>query len=130
MLDLTSLKKALASLKRAVDRSVRFPEDEEVRDAVIQRFEYSYELSWKMLKRSLKLAAPSSEEIERMSFKELIREAAMKGLVDNPEKWFEFREQRNITSHLYDELKANSVYKTALEFFPAASNLLTKLESA
>jgi len=45
VLDLTSLEKALSNLERAIIRSQREPTDQEVRDSVIQRFEYSYELS-------------------------------------------------------------------------------------
>ena len=54
-LDLTSLKKALTSLQKAIERYGLEPEDEEVRDSVIQRFEYSYELCWKMLSKQLQL---------------------------------------------------------------------------
>jgi hypothetical protein len=57
-IDLTSLEKALESLKRGVVRSRDDPADEELRDAVIQRFEYTYELSWKMLKRILETESP------------------------------------------------------------------------
>ncbi|RMH54251.1 MAG: nucleotidyltransferase, partial [Candidatus Hydrogenedentota bacterium] len=53
MLDLHSFQGALESLRRGIERARRVPEDEEVRDAVIQRFEYSFELAWKMLKRRL-----------------------------------------------------------------------------
>ncbi len=130
MIDLTSIINALSSLDKAIKRSLKSPEDEEVRDAVIQRFKYSYELSWKMLKRKLKLDAAIPEEIDRMSFKELIREGAARGFIENPEKWFEFREQRNITSHIYDEKKAQSVYKTALELLPEARLLLGQLDAA
>lgn len=129
MIDLTSLESALKSLDKASKRSMKSPEDEEVRDAVIQRFEYCYELSWKMLKRRLKADAASPEEIDRMSFKELIREGAVRGFVENPEKWFEYREQRNITSHIYDKKKAESVYKTALKFLPDAQKLLDQLKT-
>jgi hypothetical protein len=41
-LDLTSAHKALASLERAIVRSKKTPEDEELRDAVIQRFEFTF----------------------------------------------------------------------------------------
>ena len=43
-LDLTSLEKALISLQKAIERYGREPDDEEIRDSVIQRFKYSYEL--------------------------------------------------------------------------------------
>lgn len=52
-LDLSSWKRALDTLERGIARSLATPADNEVRDAVIQRFEYCYELSWKMLKRHL-----------------------------------------------------------------------------
>ena len=52
LLDLSSLRDALASLNRALTRwQVAGSQDEELRDACIQRFEYTFELSWKMLAR-------------------------------------------------------------------------------
>jgi hypothetical protein len=50
-LDFTSLAKAQESLGKAIHRALKEPSDEELRDAVIQRFEYTFELSWKMMKR-------------------------------------------------------------------------------
>lgn len=126
-LDLSSFEKALASLERAVVRSEREPTDLEVRDSVIQRFEYTYELCWKMLKRRLELDVPTPTEVDSFSFRELIREGAERGLVDDPEVWFEFRERRNLTSHAYDDAKAKQVYETALSFVAAARSLLEKL---
>jgi len=128
MLDLTSLEKALKSLTRAIERSQHVPEDEEIRDSVIQRFEYSYELSWRMIKRQLQLDLATPASIDAMSFKDMIREAAERGLIQNPEAWFEYRRQRNITSHAYDELKALSVYETALVFIHDANALLNELQ--
>ena len=128
MLDLSSLENALNSLKRAIDRSLIEPLDEEVRDSVIQRFEYTYELSWKMLKRQLEIDSQTPANIDAMGFKEMTREAAERGLMNNPEAWFEYRRQRNITSHTYDETKAHNVYETALAFFPDAFNLLQNLK--
>jgi len=130
MIDLTSLANALLSLSRAVERSLTSPDDKEIRDAVIQRFESCYELCWKMLKRKLKLDASTPDEIDRMAFKDLIREGAVRGFIEDPEKWFLYREQRNITAHIYDETKARSVYETALEFLPEAEKLLKQLQVA
>ncbi|MCK5878123.1 MAG: nucleotidyltransferase substrate binding protein [Candidatus Marithrix sp.] len=128
MLDLSSLEKALTSLEYAVKRSKKVPLDEEIRDSVIQRFEYSYELSWKMLKRQLEIDSQTPTSIDAMGFKEMIREGAERGLIDSPEVWFEYRRQRNITSHAYDETKAISVYKTVLVFLQDAKLLLQKLK--
>lgn len=126
-LDFSALTKALTSLERAVTRAAGAVGDEELRDAVIQRFEYSYELCWKMLKRQLESEAPNPAEIDTFSFKQLIREGAEKQLLTHPEQWFAYREQHNITSHTYDQKKAQSVYETAQQFLPDAQQLLAKL---
>lgn len=127
-LDLASLKKAIGSLERAISRSLAAPEDEELRDAVIQRFEYSYELSWRMLKRRLELDAPTPASIDALAFKDLIREGAERGLIAKPQAWFEYRRQRNIITHTYDEEKAKQVHKAAMDFLQDAKGLLQELE--
>jgi nucleotidyltransferase substrate binding protein (TIGR01987 family) len=126
-LDLSSLEKALKSLKKAIDRSRKDPADEEIRDAVIQRFEYTYELCWKMLRRHLEQTADSPPQIDHLSFRDLIRTGAEKGMIAHPENWFVYREQRNVTAHTYNREKAESVYKTALEFYPDANALFQEL---
>ena len=127
-LDFTALKKALASLSRAVERSAGDEGDEELRDAVIQRFEYTFELCWKMLKRRLEMDLAVSSEVDAMSYKTLMRESAERGLIQDVIKWLIYREQRNITSHTYDLAKAQSVYKTAVEFVSDAQAFLHELE--
>jgi nucleotidyltransferase substrate binding protein (TIGR01987 family) len=126
-LDFSALARALASLRRAAERSLREPDDEEVRDAVIQRFEYSYELCWKLLKRQLELELPNPAEADRMSFVELVREGAERGLIAQPQHWLRYRHQRNLSSHVYDAAKARSVHSTALEFLGDAEALLAQL---
>ena len=98
-LDLTSLKKALTSLKKAVERYGREPEDDEVLDSVIQRFETSYELCWKILSKELQQRTPCQSKTLGLDFKSLVREGSRFGLIDDPEAWFEYRRMRNITSH-------------------------------
>jgi nucleotidyltransferase substrate binding protein (TIGR01987 family) len=127
-LDLTSWKRALASMERAIRRSTATPADEELRDAVIQRFEYSYELSWKMLKRHLEQVVPDPGSVDQWSFKELMREAAERGLVAAVEPWLEYRHQRNMTAHVYDEEKARRVYESARSFLGDAKALLAEVD--
>ncbi len=60
-LDLTSLRDALAALQRALTRwQGTDAQDEELRDACIQRFETTFELSWKLLQRRLELDFPDA----------------------------------------------------------------------
>ena len=87
-LDLTSLKKALTNLQKAIERYGREPEDEEVRDRVIQRFEYSYEFCWKMLSKELQQRTPSPSHTPNLDFKCLMRKGSRFGLIDDPEAWF------------------------------------------
>ena len=126
-LNLTSLRKALTSLQKAIERYGREPEDEEVRDSAIQRFETSYELCWKMLSKELQQRTPSPSQIPSLDFKSLMREEPF-GLIDDPEAWFEYRRMRNITSHSYDEATAEKVAGSAKSFLKDAKSLLEALE--
>lgn len=126
-IDLTSLRKALVSLNRAIDRSRGAPGDEELRDAVIQRFEYSMDLSWKMAQRVMK--AEGANEADLRTKRDLFREGAKAGIFDDPERWFAWLEARNETSHTYSAGVAERVYQKAQEFAPAAGLLLERLEA-
>ncbi len=129
MIDLGSFRKALNNLERGLDRSEAAPDDEELRDGAIQRFEYTYELAWKSLKRVLELESASPDVIDMLSFRDLMRLGAERGFIDEPSEWFAFREERNISSHTYDEAKAAEVYASALRFRVAAKHLFEKLEA-
>jgi nucleotidyltransferase substrate binding protein (TIGR01987 family) len=126
-LDLSSFQKALVSLDRAIVRAEQTPGDEELRDAVIQRFEYTFELAWKTLKRQLEQEVAEPASVDRLAFHDLLREAATRALVPDVEAWMEYRRQRNITSHSYDEEKARSVYRTVLRFAPDAKALAEEI---
>lgn len=127
-LDFSSFRKAIASLERAIVRTRGAPADEELRDAVIQRFECTYELAWKMMKRQMEQESPSPAELDRLSFKDLLREAAEKGIIADAEAWLVYRDRRDITSHTYDEAEAKSVYAAALTFLDDVKAVLAELE--
>lgn len=128
-LDLSSYEKALKSFERAITRSQGDAKDLELRDAVIQRFEYTYEISCKMLKRILEIEASSPPAIDALSFRDLLREAAERGLISRVEPWFEYREARNRTSHSYDEESAKQVHQTAIRFFEDAKRLIEEIKA-
>jgi nucleotidyltransferase substrate binding protein (TIGR01987 family) len=116
---LTPLKKAIASLKKVLAQ----PKNEFIRDTAIQRFEYTYELSWKMLKRYLTEEAG----IEEFNIKNLFRVAARIGLIDNVESWFKYQKARNLTPHTYNEKTAEETFNIVQQFLPDAEKLLVKL---
>ena len=129
-LDVTALRNALASLERGLVRYRPAQQDEELRDACIQRFEYCFELSWKMVKRRLELDISNSAEVDGYSKRTLFRVAAERGLVANPEAWFVYLVQRNKTSHTYDAKVASEVAAVIEDFSRDARALLEQLEQA
>jgi len=129
-LDLSSLVKALASLDEALKEYGKQKTNAFIRDALIQRFEYSYELAHKMLKRYLEMTESNAEDIEQMSFSNLIRTGAEKGLLMHSwDVWSIYRHARNLTSHTYDEIKAIEVCQTVPQFFEEAQYLLKQLQA-
>ena len=127
-LDFSSLCKAFDALQRAQQRSAGAPDDEELRDACIQRFEFTFELSWKMIKRRLERDLASSDQLDGMSFKELMRLAFEAGLIDAVQTWWLFRDMRNLGSHTYDSQVAQQVHAVIADFASACAFLIAQLE--
>ena len=133
-LDLGSLRKALAALENAL--SVSAPDklnilsddqQEVIKAGVIQNFEFTYELCWKFMKRWLakNLGATYVDGVTR---RELFRLSAENRLITNVERWMEYHDARNETSHTYDQDTADEIFKAARAFFPDAQKLLKILE--
>jgi nucleotidyltransferase substrate binding protein (TIGR01987 family) len=118
-LNLAPLAKAVDSLRDALAQ----PKNPYTRDATIQRFEYTFELSWKLLRRYLAAEAG----VEAFNLKELFREAGRQGIVANVEAWFGYLKGRNLTSHTYNEKTAEETYRLAKAFLPDAQALLDEL---
>lgn len=116
MIQIGFLKKAFTSLQFAMKRAATLPEDLELRDACIQRFEYTFELCIKLTKRYIEQEMPIHEQIDQLNYRELIRLAFEAGLIEKVEPWFQYREARNQTSHAYDEKKAQDVYRILPSF--------------
>ncbi|MGH7195717.1 MAG: HI0074 family nucleotidyltransferase substrate-binding subunit [Candidatus Saccharimonadales bacterium] len=113
-------------LKRAADflrRALGQPEDKFQRAAVIQAFEFSYELSWKYLKSLVEINSGMVAS-PRAAF----REAAKLDIVNNPGQWFDFQEARNLTTHTYVEAVAVKVYAVVKTEFVAALDKLIATE--
>jgi nucleotidyltransferase substrate binding protein (TIGR01987 family) len=127
-LDITSLGNAVRRLREGLARHRREPADEQVRDGLIQRFEFTYELSHKMLRRYLKEAAASPEDVEQMPFADLIRTGNAHGLLrgDWP-AWRRFREMRARTSYTYDAAVAAQVAQAIPAFLEEAEHLYAEL---
>ena len=78
--DLTAFRNALARLDEGLARSEREPHDTQIRDGLIQRFEFTYDLGDKTLRRCVVEAAADPSAIDAMTFAEVIRTADEQGL--------------------------------------------------
>lgn len=98
-------KKAFEKALLQLDKVLKEPESEFIRDAAIQRFEFTYELAWKTLKSYL-----ATLDIIVLNPKETLKVAYQQGLLIDAGAWSELHQKRNLTSHTYDENLAESVY--------------------
>lgn len=99
------LENAVSRLDEAIKDSKKI-ELSTLKDGVIQRFEFTLELSWKILKTYL-----VNEGIDCVNTpKSVIREAYKAGIIKNGEIWIEMIDDRNLTSHIYSQSMADDIY--------------------
>lgn len=129
VLDLSPLSNATVRLDEGIARYQTDPSDTQIRDGLIQRFEFTYEISHKMLKRYMEMASATPEQFDGMPFQDLIRSGNAQGLLlsDWP-RWRTFRDTRSKTSHTYDEAKALEVVAEIPAFLREAKFLLGQLK--
>lgn len=126
--DISLLGRALDRLIEGLARYETDISDTQIRDGLIQRFEFTYEIAHKLLKRYLEFASPSPEQIDAMSFQDLIRTANEQGLLlGSWVDWRTFREMRGKTSHTYNEAVAIEVVAGIPRFIGEASVLKDRL---
>ena len=126
--DYSPLGRALARLKEALDAHDKHPADDMIRDAAIQRFEFTYELAHTLLRRYLESRSSGGEGVDAMSFPRLIRTASEKGLLLHGwDVWEGFRKARNQTSHTYNETAALEVVQKLPAFAVEAEYMFRRL---
>ncbi len=109
LVHLDTVERALATLEEALAE----PLTALVRDASIQRFEYTFELAWKLFRKVAKI-----EGLEAGSPRQAIRAAYSLGIVGDPDLWFELLHDRNRTAHTYSSRTAEQVYESATRLPP------------
>ncbi len=112
-----NLNLAHKNLIEMLDLLNKEPSNKAYKLAVIQSYEMDIELTWKTLKDYLnylgfKLEAP----------REVIKQAFAIEIIADGEIWLKMLEDRNLTSHIYDENKAQEVIDSIVE------NYFTKLD--
>ncbi|OAV71589.1 hypothetical protein Barb4_00568 [Bacteroidales bacterium Barb4] len=120
--------KALRKLTEAVDFINNHEEEayktekaapvlnEIIKEGLIQRFEYTHELAWNVMKDYAKYQENSSVG----GFRDATREAFQLKLINDGEVWMDMIRSRNQTSHTYDDETADEIHKKILsEYHPA-----------
>ena len=107
-------KNALSVLKRAVALQEERCLSELERRGLIQAFEFTQELSWKVLKDFIEEKG-GGEKI--YGSKDSIRQAINRDLISNGEKWMEMIEARNLSSHTYDESDSEKLSRKIIDDF-------------
>lgn len=105
----TDFQKGLLRLKEVL----KMPDSQINQDASIQRFEFTFELAWKLMKAVAEFLGKG--ELAHNP-RNAIRYAAQEGVISNPQTWFDFLEERNTTSHLYSQEAAKKIYRQIKKF--------------
>lgn len=98
---------ALDRFISVIDREIEFKEsgfEDVYLDLVVKRFEFTFEMSWKALKRYLSYLGIEAKN-PRMVFKE----AYAQEIICNEDGWLDMIEQRNLSSHIYDESEIKGI---------------------
>ena len=118
----------LDAFSRALDRlqaALAQPKSEWTRDAAIQRFEFTFELAWKATARRVR-----AEGLEASSPRRAIRKAVQLGLIADDAGWLEMLNDRNLTSHTYNEAVAEEIYARLGAHARSLSDLLAALRES
>lgn len=123
-IDITPLVNATDRLREGLARHHSEPADDQLRDGLIQRFEFTYELCHRILRRFIRQTSASPDDVDRMSFQDLVRTANQQGLLlgDWP-AWHRYRDARARTSHAYNAKAAQEVADAIPAFLAEAEYL-------
>ena len=129
-LSVTALENALKTLEQVLGDLDADTEKNYIRDATIKRFEYSYELTLKMLRRHLENIADNPGDVKAYAFQEVIRQGYNKGVLESSwDVWKEYRIYRNKTSHGYDQSVAKELVSNIPNFLKEAQYSLERLKA-
>ena len=100
-----------------LDSAVQLSEERELSDlekqGLIQAFEYTYELSWNMIRDYFRWQGNTGITGSR----DAIREAFANGLIEDGDGWMRMLKDRNRTSHTYNEETAQEILKNILQLY-------------
>jgi nucleotidyltransferase substrate binding protein (TIGR01987 family) len=131
---LSNYRKALTKLSQSVEYIQKMKQinseldvvlDEMIKEGLIQRFEYTHELAWNLMKDYASFQGNSTIGGSR----DATREAFQLQIIENGKIWMDMIGSRNKTSHTYNEDTAEEIYTKILrDYYPAFLTFLQKME--
>lgn len=115
---------ALLKARRQLKQAIATAKTELEITGSIKCFEYSYELSWKTMKKILEAMGLTDINSPRLVF----AAAAKNGIIIDLDAWNSFIEKRNLTSHTYDETLAHEVFDFLPHFLKHLDALIMKIK--
>ena len=120
IIKIDDLKSALSMLKKGLSET----KDQLDRDGVIQRFEFTFELLWKVIQEYARY-----QGVEAVSPRDAFRIGGELGIIEDPGMWFDFLKDRNLTTHLYSEEDAAKIFSHIPSFISETEKVISKVES-
>lgn len=123
-----TLESSLALYTQAEPDSI----DQEVfRNAIVKGYELTQETAFKLIKKALKAYGHGGRKLETTPIKDLLRLAAVHGLMTLPEveRWFQYRDNRNNTAHDYGEAFAHETLRLIPPFLQDMATLAKVLDA-
>ena len=121
----TKLVQAVQRLQEALD-DYQTNQLDSIRDGVIQRFEFCTELTWKTMREYLL----DQGYTEINSPKSAMRKAFADGIIGDGQLWIDLLNDRNATSHIYDEETAEQIFhRINTEYYKMFTALTEKLKT-
>lgn len=115
----------LLKAKSQFEKIMQETESDIIRDAAIQRFEFTYELLWKTLKAFLE----EYHGIRVNSPRETFKEAFGLSIINNEEIFLDMLESRNLLAHTYSEAESILIYNKFRTYLPELSAVINQLDS-
>jgi len=115
--------KAFQTLAEAVELSEQRELSDLEKQGLIQRFEYTHELAWNVLKDYLENKGVTN----LLGSKDATRSAFKNGLIEEGEDWMDMIKVRNRTSHAYESEEAEAIFEDVVgRFYPALATMAKK----
>ena len=120
--------KTLSNALGRLDEAVAEPPSSIQSDAVLQRFEFTFELCWK----ALRIYLAEAEGIEVSSPKGTLKAAFRQRLIQETEEqlFFQMLEDRNKSTHVYDERESLEIFtRVRGSHLPSMKALLSRMKT-